>query len=198
MSNQRCSLYLCLYEIPHLSLERGTPTYHWTFLLDKSNLSCANPTLYHITWNLDTDTGPSQDIPQNATLQGEDSKSRPVVWMYQAREAGLGGSTNSRVRLRLCEVIDILRFEQILQEVHIDTFWEDRDGFGCKTWIREGWENLRCAQDVLMPHGVTWESIEKASLNYAHRKESEGRFERLSFVDPVPTWDMVDEHEMVA
>ena len=107
-------------------------------------------------------------------------------------------SPASRVRIQLCEVVDIERFEAILEGVFVDVDRSSGYTWNCYDWVKDAWSAL--LQNGLIPAGQLpgWETVEERAMNYVREKEKQGVFERPCLSDWVPTRSLQLDKELVS
>ena len=106
-------------------------------------------------------------------------------------------SPAARVRIKLCEVVDVERFEAVFQEIFVDVDRSSGYTWNCYDWVKDAWSTL--LQHGLIPAGQLpgWETVEEKAMDYVREKEKQGVFERPCLSDSVPTWSLQQDKELV-
>ena len=158
----------------------GPRDYHWAMLLAADDRPTTNGRIYHAHW-----LGP----PDNG---------RTAWWTYQSREISMKASPASLVRIQVCELVDIERFEAILPGVFVDVDLSQGGTWNCYDWVKDAWSTL--LQHGFIPAGQLpgWETVEEKAMDYVREKEKQGRFERPRLSDWVPTWSLQLDKESVS
>lgn len=124
-------------------------------------------------------------------------KNHPIhKWTYEeAPLANVKSTNNLLARIVIAKVEDQKRLVEILRSTPIvqnDPNWR------CRTWVADAL--LRLAEDgrAVGTSVLEWEKIEAVAREYVARKTATGRY--LGAADmamPKPTWDMLEEKEVV-
>ena len=176
-SHEHPYLYIALYSIE----ERygGPRDYHWALLTAADDRPNTNGRIHHAHW-----LGPPE-------------KGRTTWWTYEAKEISMKASPAARVRIKLCEVVDVERFEAILPGVFVDVDRSSGYTWNCYDWTRDAWSTL--LQDGAIPARQLpgWQTVEEKAMTYIREKEEQGIFQRPHLSDWVPTWSLQQDKELV-
>ena len=177
-SHEHPYLYIALFSIEE-ERNRCPRDYHWALLIAADDRPDTNGRLYHAHW------------------LGPPDKGRTAWWTYQAKEISMKTSPAARVRIKLCEVTDVERFEAIVQGVFVDVDRSSGYTWNCYDWVKDAWSTL--VQNEAIPGGQLpgWEMVEDKALKYVREKEKQGIFERPRS-DWVPTWSLQQDKELVS
>ena len=194
------TLYIYNFANSDGARREGAGAYHWAFMLDKSAQVADEGTLYHVAWAIDDETKKKLGENWQEVLTNCDPAERPVVWEYKTRESSTRkASASMRGRVRLCNVTDAKRFERVMQSVHVDRHWKNMGTFSCRTWLSSAWRALANEPGLLEPEmTISWHTIEKTVKEYLEQKESQDRFNYDVTFEELPTWDLLEQRELVS
>lgn len=118
-------------------------------------------------------------------------------WKYEEVELDNVRSTNSLLaRILIAKVEDLSRRVAILRSVPVvqnDTNWR------CRTWIANALSALARDGKAVGTSQLDWEKIEATARQYVAQKAAAGRYQRVEdLLKPKPTWDMLEDKEVVA
>ena len=171
-------LYIVLYAIEEGN--GGPRDYHWALLIAADDRPKTNCTIYHAHW------------------LGSPDKGQSAWWTYQAKEISLKASPATRVRIKLCEIVDVERLETVLQGVFVDVDRSSGYTWNCYDWVRDAWSTLLQNRAVPARQVPGWETVEENAMNYVREKEKQGIFERPGLSDWVSTWSLQQDKELVS
>ncbi|OAR01096.1 hypothetical protein LLEC1_05445 [Akanthomyces lecanii] len=173
MVSNKERLYIALY--PSGVVNNDERKYHWGFLIGPKNES-------------------KQQVPglrchvKNHPVQG---------WTYEEVELPNVRSTNSLLaRIVIAKIEDKKRLLKILRQTPV--VQSDPD-FRCRTWIAD--TLLRPANSessVVGTSQLNWDKIERKARRYVEKKAAAGRYSEAGrMLEPKPTWDMMEQKELV-
>ena len=192
-------LYIQVFLNPQSARDEGADTYHWVYLLDKSSQPTRPPMLYEACWMIDEETKARLGCPWKESFEKLDAAERPLVWRYRAKAIDMKGSRNARGRVRLCQVSNVARFDALVEDIYVDSYWSDMDGFSCRAWMEDVWKHLVSEEGLFEPEmTLSWHNVMRMMRQYAGKKEEEKRFDEQDDFETVPTWDLIKEEEIVS
>ena len=177
-SHEHLHLYIALYSIEDGN--GGPRDYHWALLIAADNRPSTNGSLHHAHW------------------LGPPDKGRTAWWTYQTKAISMKASPAALVRIKLCEVVDVERFEALLQGVFVDVDRSFECTWNCYDWVKDAWSTLLQNGAILGGQYPGWETVEEKAMNYVREKEKQGIFERPRLSDWVPTWSLQQDKELVS
>lgn len=119
----------------------------------------------------------------------------PSRWVYEEMEVqDVRNATNLLARLVIAKVEDHQRLENIFRGVPViqnDPAWR------CRTWIENALHEVASDGEAVGTSVLDWQIIESTAKAYVARKIDEGRYQSGADVTTKPTWDMLDNKELV-
>ena len=117
-------------------------------------------------------------------------------WVYEEKSLPNVQSTISLLaRILIAKVEDERRLIQILRETPViqgDPNWR------CRTWVQAVLVSIRRDGRAVGTSNLSWAQIEPWAREYVARKTESGRYSLVQTADlPKPTWDMLEDKEIV-
>jgi len=149
--------------------------FHWGFLIGPKKEKGENTpgTRYHV---------------KNAALQG---------WMYEEVPLQNVKSTNNLLaRIMIAKIDDKERLVNIFRTIpviQLDPNWR------CRTWVANALEAIEKDGKCVGTSQLDWSVVEAKAREYVAQKTAAGRYDDYAdILGPKPTWDMLDDKEIVS
>ena len=119
-------------------------------------------------------------------------------WVYEEVELQNVTSTNNLLaRLVIAKIEDEKRLLKILKRTAIK---HGDPNFRCRTWMADALSRISKAEPrAVGTSELDWNKIERKGRRYVEKKAAEGRYlEAERMAEPKPTWDMMEQKEIVS
>lgn len=131
------------------------------------------------------------------TMMRPDPDSPPEsVWVYE--ETPLAQCTNQMLLARIVvgKIKDRQRLQGIFGKVPLRP---DTEGWNCIGWAKEAFETAVTDEKALGTRVSDWSSVMNLAMKYVGDKRAKRRFDGRGGYDVkrLPTWDMLQERELV-
>ncbi|KAL8285895.1 hypothetical protein RB597_002803 [Gaeumannomyces tritici] len=171
MVSNKKRLYIALY--PSGVVNNEERRYHWGFLV-----------------------GPKDEGSEEVPGARYHVRNMPVRgWIYEERQLDNVRSTASLLtRIVIAKITDEQRLVEILRNnpvVQHDPNWR------CRTWVAQALRAIEQDGKCVGSAVLDWETIEATAREYTATKAGEGRFDTGDMLMPKPTWDMLENREVV-
>ncbi|GAO20120.1 hypothetical protein UVI_02061590 [Ustilaginoidea virens] len=173
MVGNKPRLYIALY--PSGNTENEERKYHWGFLI-----------------------GPKEEMSEAVRGRRCHVKNRPLQgWVYDdVKIENVRNSTQLLVRIVIAKVEDEKRLRSLLREVPIV---QDSPDWRCRTWVANALRILKADSKALGTSMLDWRKIEMTAREYVAKKVAQGRFATSEdLMQPKPTWDLINNEEVVS
>ncbi|KHO00644.1 uncharacterized protein MAM_01422 [Metarhizium album ARSEF 1941] len=173
MVSNKKRLYVALY--PSGVVDNNERKYHWGFLIGPKNEA----------------TGQTPGLRCHV-------KNHPVAgWVYEEVELpNLKSTNNLLARLVVAKVEDEKHLLKTLRETAVI---QDDFNFRCRTWMADALYRISKAEPrVVGTSELDWSRIEQNARRYVENKVAAGRYlEAERMLEPKPTWDMMEQREII-
>jgi len=116
-------------------------------------------------------------------------------WVYEELALDNVRSTASLlVRIVIAKVEDETRLIQILRQ---NPIVQNDDNWRCRTWVAQALKAMERDSTCVGTAVLDWSKIEAKAREYTAAKASAGRFASGDMLAPKPTWDMLEDREVV-
>lgn len=117
-------------------------------------------------------------------------------WEYEEMEVpDVQNATNLLARVLIAKVKDHDRLEAIFRGVPVV---QNERAWRCHTWIEDALRGIADDGGAVGTAVLDWQTIEATGREYVAGKISEGRYRSGADVATKPTWDMLENRELVA
>ena len=105
-------------------------------------------------------------------------------------------TSNLLARLLVAKIEDEKRLLKILRKTAVV---QDDPNFRCRTWMSDALLRIAEAEPkVVGTSELNWSKIERKARRYVEKKTASGRYlEAERMLEPKPTWDMMEQKEIV-
>ncbi|GAO15684.1 hypothetical protein UVI_02019010 [Ustilaginoidea virens] len=162
-------LVLCQFE------PRLTRRYHWAFLV-----------------------GPKDEDKAETPGLRCHVKNHPVNgWVYEEAELqNVKSTSNLLARFIIAKIEDKQGLLRILRKTAVT---QGDPNFRCRTWMADALSRIsRAEPKVVGTSELDWSRIEREARRYVEKKVAEGRYrEAERMMEPKPTWDMLQQKEVI-
>ncbi|KID93386.1 hypothetical protein MAJ_10653, partial [Metarhizium majus ARSEF 297] len=173
MVSNKKRLYVALY--PSGVVDNDERKYHWGFLI-----------------------GPKDEDKTVAPGLRCHVKNNPINgWVYEEVDLQNVRSTVSLLaRIVIAKIEDEKRLLKILRKT---TIIQDDPDFRCRTWMADALSRIAKADPkVVGTSELDWKKIERKARRYVEKKVAEGRYLEVDrMLEPKPTWDMMEQKEII-
>ncbi|CRK20822.1 hypothetical protein BN1708_012953 [Verticillium longisporum] len=171
MPCNKSRLYIALY--PSGVVDNEERKYHWGFLI-----------------------GPKAERGDSVPGVRYHVKNSPRGWKYEHMPITNVRSTNSLlVRILIAKIEDEQRLVDIFKKLPVvqgDPNWR------CRTWVASALAEIAKDGMCVGTAELDWKKIEAAARQYVAKKTASGRYGRdADMTKPKPTWDMIENKEIV-
>ncbi|RMZ80304.1 hypothetical protein DV738_g2803, partial [Chaetothyriales sp. CBS 135597] len=148
--------------------------YHWAFLI-----------------------GPKAEHHEPVAGKRYHVKNSASGWTYEEVEVNDVRSTISLlVRIRIAKITDERRLVALLRRLPVV---QDDPSWRCRTWVANALAEIARDGKCVGTAELDWSRIEAAARGYVADKAASGRYESgADMTKPKPTWDMVENKEIVS
>lgn len=117
-------------------------------------------------------------------------------WNYEEMEVeDVQNAANLLARVLIAKVEDHGSLENIFRGIPViqnDPAWR------CRTWIEHALQGISNDGKAVGTSVLDWQRIEMTARGYIARKITEGRYQSGADISTKPTWDMLEDRELVA
>ncbi|KAI1480122.1 hypothetical protein F4774DRAFT_409280 [Daldinia eschscholtzii] len=171
MVSNKKRLYVALYP----SGIRGDETrkYHWAFLI-----------------------GPKNEDKKEVSGGRYHVKNPAGIWIYEDQSLkNIKSTINLLARVRIAKITDETRLLDIFRNTPI--VQNDPD-FNCRSWLIDALSRVADDGKAVGRAELEWEKIEQTARGYVGEKAASGRYDMgQDMAAPKPTWDLLEEKELV-
>lgn len=123
-------------------------------------------------------------------------KNSPLGWVYEEVPLANVRSTNSLLaRILIAKIEDEQRLVALLRQLPVvqgDPSWR------CRTWVASALSGIAEDRACVGTAELDWSKIEVTARRYVAGKTAGGRYEHSAdMTKPKPTWDMIENKEIV-
>ncbi|KAL0929465.1 uncharacterized protein CTRU02_215631 [Colletotrichum truncatum] len=181
MPSDKDRLYVALYarggqpKMPGLE-----DTYHWAFLVGPKHESANS-------------RGRRIHAKETMTLAGEPPMPQ-MQWEYESKKVTMAPTSAILVRVVIAKIEDKDRLKSIFEEISLES-----EDFNCVKFVKDGWRAAQKDNKALGTSAKGWKAIRDTAMWYVEKKRAEHRFDGTGTYDPtkVPTWDMLEDKELI-
>jgi hypothetical protein len=117
-------------------------------------------------------------------------------WSYEGIEVdNIKNATNLLARVLIAKIEDHERLENIFRSIPViqnDPAWR------CRTWIESALSGIANDGNAVGTSVLDWKRIETTAREYVAGKIADGRYQSGADITTKPTWDMLENRELVA
>ena len=118
------------------------------------------------------------------------------IWQYEESEMqNVQNTTSLLVRVMIGKVEDLGRLLAIIRGI---TVVQNDPGWRCRTWCANALAAIMADGKAMGTSVLNWQRIEQTARSYVGQKTAQGRFANSQLLlRPRPTWDMLENKEMI-
>ncbi|KAI0874858.1 hypothetical protein GGS24DRAFT_500333 [Hypoxylon argillaceum] len=172
MPSNKARLYIAIH--PSGVVNNEERKYHWAFLIGpkEKNQAVVAGIRCHVKNTLNT-------------------------WKFEeASVSNIQCTTSLLGRILVAKITDQQRLLTLLRQVPVvqgDSNWR------CRTWVANALDAIARDGTCVSTAELDWQKIEALARQYVGRKTASGRYNSTAdWVKPRPTWDMLDNKEVIA
>ena len=116
--------------------------------------------------------------------------------MYEKRDVrNVQGTATLLARILIAKIEDEERLINIFDNTPVV---KDDPNWRCRTWVRAVLDNIKSDGQAVGTSNLDWAQIEPLAREYVAKKTGSGRYgEGQKMKGPKPTWDMIEDKELV-
>lgn len=189
-NKHKLRLYIALYDIggnlggipPYKP--KDEPQYHWALIVAPAIESPGAEGMRYLVRQVQAAGTPPQ-----------------LIWRLDTKKVLLVPHDDILVRVMIAKITDEIKFGELVSDMDPDLYEAYNSSRELRTWIEDTVRYLIADPKALSQRNMEWQEIEKTCLDYAKKKQDQGRFDQNApnrgwERDKIPTLDMMSGKEV--